>query len=290
MKESRGEKIFYVCNNIFLIILTCLILYPIVYVISASFSAGSAIKAGRVVLLPVDFDLTAYKYVFTDSSIWIAYLNSFFYTIVGAAVSMVFTILGAYALSKEDLPGRKFFNIVITVTMWFTAGMIPQYLNYKDFGLLDSRLAILLHGTISAYNMILLKNFFNSVPKSLEEACEIDGATQFQILTKVYLPLSMASLATITLFYAVGRWNEYMWPMIILSSDSKIPLQVIVKKIIVDLKETVDASQDETVFGALSNEGVIYATIVVSSVPMLVLYPFIQKYFVKGVMIGAVKG
>lgn len=290
MKESRGEKIFYVCNNIFLIILTCLILYPIVYVISASFSAGSAIKAGRVVLLPVDFDLTAYKYVFTDSSIWIAYLNSFFYTIVGAAVSMVFTILGAYALSKEDLPGRKFFNIVITVTMWFAAGMIPQYLNYKDFGLLDSRLAILLHGTISAYNMILLKNFFNSVPKSLEEACEIDGATQFQILTKVYLPLSMASLATITLFYAVGRWNEYMWPMIILSSDSKIPLQVIVKKIIVDLKETVDASQDETVFGALSNEGVIYATIVVSSVPMLVLYPFIQKYFVKGVMIGAVKG
>ena len=138
--------------------------------------------------------------------------------------------------------------------------------------------------------MILLKNFFNSVPKSLEEACEIDGASQFQILTKVYLPLSKASIATITLFYAVGRWNEYMWPMIVISSDSMIPLQVVVKKIIVDLKETVDATQDVAMQQSLSNEGVIYSTIVISSVPMLLLYPFIQKYFVKGVMIGAVKG
>ena len=290
MKESRGEKIFYVCNNIFLILLTCLILYPIVYVISASFSAGDSIKAGRVVLLPVDFDIAAYRYVFTDSTIWIAYLNSFFYTIVGAGLSMVLTIMGAYALSKDDLPGKKVINIIITVTMWFGAGMIPTYLNFRDLGLIDTRWGILLHGTVSAYNMILLKNFFNSVPKSLEEACEIDGASQFQILTKVYLPLSKASLATITLFYAVSRWNEYLWPMIIINSDSMIPLQVVVKKIIVDLKETVDMMQDQIVYGDLSNEGVIYATIVISSVLMLVLYPFIQKYFVKGVMIGAVKG
>ncbi len=290
MKETRGEKIFYICNNIGLILLTCLILYPIVYVISASFSAGDSIKAGRVVLLPVDFDLAAYKYVFTDNTIWMAYLNSFFYTIFGAGLSMVLTIMGAYTLSKPDLPGRKFINIMITITMWFGAGMIPTYLNFRDLGLLDTRLGILLHGTVSAYNMILLKNFFNSVPKSLEEACEIDGASQLQILTKVYLPLSKASIATITLFYAVGRWNEYMWPMIIINSDALIPLQVVVKKIIVDLKESFDATQDTQVYGALSNEGVIYATIVISSVPMLLLYPFIQKYFVKGVMIGAVKG
>ncbi len=290
MRETRGEKIFYICNNIGLILLTCLILYPIVYVISASFSAGDSIKAGRVVLLPVDFDLAAYKYVFTDSTIWIAYLNSFFYTIFGAGLSMVLTIMGAYTLSKPDLPGKKFMNIMITITMWFGAGMIPTYLNFRDLGLLDTRLGILLHGTVSAYNMILLKNFFNSVPKSLEEACEIDGASQLQILTKVYLPLSKASIATITLFYAVGRWNEYMWPMIIINSDALIPLQVVVKKIIVDLKESFDATQDTQVYGALSNEGVIYATIVISSVPMLLLYPFIQKYFVKGVMIGAVKG
>jgi len=174
--------------------------------------------------------------------------------------------------------------------MWFGAGMIPTFLNYRDLGLIDSRWGILLHGACSAYNMILLKNFFSSIPKSLEEACDIDGATQMQILTKVYLPLSKASLACITLFYAVARWNEYMWPMIIVSSDSKIPLQVVVKKIIVDLKETVDTMNDELTYGDLSNEGLIYATIVVSSVPMLVLYPFIQKYFVGGVMIGAVKG
>ncbi len=292
MKESRGEKIFYVCNNIFLILLTCIILYPIVYVISASFSAGSAIKAGRVVLLPVDFDLAAYKYTFTDKTIWIAYLNSFFYTIVGAAISMALTIMSAYALSKDDLPGKKFFNLFVMVTMWFGAGLIPTFLNFKSLGLVDTRWGILLHGTISAYNTVLLKNFFKAIPKSLEEACEIDGASQFQILTKVYLPLSKASLACITLFYAVGRWNEYMWPMIIVNSDSMIPLQVVVKKIIVDLKETVDMMQDRDtlVYGDLSNEGVIYATIVISSVPMLLLYPFIQKYFVKGVMVGAVKG
>ena len=274
MKETRGEKIFYICNNIGLILLTCLIMYPIIYVISASFSAGDSIKAGRVVLLPVNFDLTAYKFVFTDR----------------AGLSMVLTIMGAYTLSKPDLPGKKFINIMITVTMWFGAGLIPTYLNMRDLHLLDTRWAILLHGTVSAYNMILLKNFFNSVPKSLEEACEIDGASQFQILTKVYLPLSKASIATITLFYAVGRWNEYMWPMIVINSDSMIPLQVVVKKIIVDLKETVDTTQDVSMMQSLSNEGVIYATIVISSVPMLLLYPFIQKYFVKGVMIGAVKG
>ena len=290
MKESRGEKIFYIFNNIFLIILTCLILYPIVYVISASFSSGTAIKAGQVKLLPVDFDLSAYKYTFTDNTIWIAYLNSFFYTIFGTAIAMVFTILGAYTLSKDDLPGKRVISFFFTLTMWFGAGMIPTFLNYRDLGLIDSRWGILLHGACSAYNMILLKNFFSSIPKSLEEACDIDGATQMQILTKVYLPLSKASLACITLFYAVARWNEYMWPMIIVSSDSKIPLQVVVKKIIVDLKETVDTMNDELTYGDLSNEGLIYATIVVSSVPMLVLYPFIQKYFVGGVMIGAVKG
>lgn len=290
MKETRGEKIFYICNNIGLILLTCLIMYPIVYVISASFSAGDSIKAGHVILFPVNFNIAAYEYVFTDSTIWVAYLNSFFYTIFGAGLSMLLTIMGAYVLSKPDLPGKKFIDIMITVTMWFGAGLIPTYLNMRDLHLLDTRWAILLHGTVSAYNMILLKNFFNSVPKSLEEACEIDGASQMQILTKVYLPLSKASIATITLFYAVGRWNEYMWPMIVLKSDAMIPLQVVVKKIIVDLKETFDTTQDMSMVQTLSNEGVIYATIVISSVPMLMLYPFIQKYFVKGVMIGAVKG
>lgn len=290
MRESRGEKIFYICNNIFLILLTCLILYPIVYVISASVSSGDAIKAGRVVLLPVDLDFLAYKYVFTDSTIWISYLNSIFYTIVGTLISMVLTICGAYALSKETLPGGKIINFSIVLTMWFSAGMIPIYLNLRDLSLINTRLSVLLPFAVSTYNFILLRNFFSAVPKSLEEACEIDGATQLQILTKVYLPLSKASLATVALFYAVDKWNEYLWPMILLNDDSMVPLQVVIKKIIVDLKETNDKLQDDFFFEKLSNEGIIYASIVVSAVPMLIIYPFIQRYFVKGVMIGAVKG
>lgn len=290
MKESKGEKIFYICNNLFLILLTCIIMYPIVYVISASLSSGDAIKAGKVVLFPINFDLLAYKYVFTDSTIWIAYLNSFFYTIVGTLISLVLTVLGAYPLSKDVLPGKKVISFLLVVTMWFGAGMIPIYLNLRSLGLINSRLAILLPHAVSTYNYILLRNFFSTVPKSLEEAAEIDGATQMQILTKVYLPLSKASIATIALFYAVARWNEYLWPMILLSDDSKIPLQVVVKKIIVDMKESVEQMQNDTMYQELTNEGIIYASIVISSIPMLLLYPFIQKYFVKGVMLGAVKG
>lgn len=290
MKESKGEKIFYICNNLFLILLTCIIMYPIVYVISASLSSGDAIKAGKVVLFPINFDLLAYKYVFTDSTIWIAYLNSFFYTIVGTLISLVLTVLGAYPLSKDVLPGKKVISFLLVVTMWFGAGMIPIYLNLRSLGLINSRLAILLPHAVSTYNYILLRNFFGTVPKSLEEAAEIDGATQMQILTKVYLPLSKASIATIALFYAVARWNEYLWPMILLSDDSKIPLQVVVKKIIVDMKESVEQMQNDTMYQELTNEGIIYASIVISSIPMLLLYPFIQKYFVKGVMLGAVKG
>ncbi len=290
MKETRGEKIFYVCNNIFLILLTCLIMYPIVYVISASFSSGMAIQAGRVILFPVDLDFSAYKYIFTDPTIWISYLNSFFYTIVGTLISMVLTICGAYGLSKEKLPGRKFFNLMIVISMWMGAGMIPIFLNIRDLHLVNTRLSVLLPFAVSSYNFILLRNFFNSIPKSLEEACEIDGASQFQILLHVYLPLSTAALATIALFYAVGKWNEYLWPMILLNDDSKIPLQVVIKKIIVDMKDTASQAQEDIFSDKLTNEGIIYSSIVVSSVPMLVLYPFIQKYFVKGVMIGAVKG
>lgn len=290
MRESKGEKIFYICNNIFLILLTCLIMYPVIYVVSASFSSGTAIRTGKVILFPVEADLISYKFVFTNSTLWVSYLNSFFYTIVGTLISMVLTIMGAYALSKNDLPGGKLINIFIIVTMWFAAGIIPNYLNFKELGLLNSRMGVLLHGTISTYNFILMKNFFSSIPKSLEEACEIDGASQLQILSKIYMPLSKASIATIALFYAVARWNEYLWPMILLRDDELVPLQVVVKKIIVDFKQQAENIQDDLFYGKLSNEGFIYATIVVSTVPMLVLYPFIQKFFVKGVMIGAVKG
>lgn len=291
MRETKGEKIFYVVNTLFLIVLTALIVYPVIYVISASLSSREAILTGRVTLLPVDFNIEAYRYVFAEKQIWISYLNSFFYTIVGTGVAMTVTILGAYALSKPVLPGKKIITFAVVLTMWFGAGTIPIYLNFRDLGLLDSRAAIVIGFCCSAYNFILLRNFFSAIPQSLEEAADIDGAGQWQILFRIYLPLSLPSIATISLFYAVSRWNSYFWEMILLSNDDLIPLQVVIKKLIVDLKgiaqkaDSVDVSMYQ-----FSEETVVYASIVVSAVPMFILYPFIQKYFVKGVMVGAVKG
>ncbi len=288
MKQSRGEKIFYFCDVVFLILLTLLMIYPIVYVISASLSSGNAVVTGKVVLFPVDFDLSAYKMVLKNNSIWIAYANSIFYTVCGTLISAFLTICGAYPLSKERLRGRKAITFMIALTLWFTAGMIPMYLNFRDLGLLNTRLGILLHGAASTFNFILMKNFFQSIPKSLEEAANIDGANDYHVLFKIFLPLSLPSIATIALFYAVARWNEYLWPMLLVNEDRLMPLQVILKKLIIDMQ--VDMEKNMDVSQKVTSETVIYATIVVAALPMLLLYPFIQKYFVKGVMVGSIKG
>jgi len=291
LKISKGEKAFYAVNTAFLILLTFIIMYPLIYVISASLSSSEALKMGEVVLFPKDFSLAAYKYIFGMNEIWISYLNSIYYTVVGTAVCMVVTISCAYPLSKDKLPGKRIFGFFLMVTMWFSAGTIPMYLNFRDLGLLNTRSAIILGFACETFNVILMRNFFMSVPKSLEEAAEIDGAGQWRILTKIYLPLSMPAIATITLFYAVAKWNGYFWSMILLNNDKLIPLQVLIKKMIVELKvpmeqaDLVDASTQE-----VTEETVVYASIIVSSLPMLILYPFIQRFFVKGVMVGAVKG
>ncbi len=290
MRDTKGEKIFYAVNTIFLVLLTLLIVYPIVYVISASFSSRDMIVTGRVVLLPKEFNLEAYKYVFSDKQIWTSYINAIYYTLVGTAVCMVVTICGAYPLSKPGLPGKGVITFLVALTMWFGAGMIPMYLNFRDLGLLNTRTSVIVGFACDTFNFILLRNFFMSIPRSLEEAADIDGASQWKILTKVYLPLSLPSLATIALFYAVSKWNGYLWSMILLNDDKLIPLQVVIKKLIVDL-QGITAKQDsvDQTLMKFSEETVVYASIVISAVPMLILYPFIQKYFVKGVMVGAVK-
>lgn len=291
MRISKGEKIFYIVNTIFLILLTLVILYPIVYVISASFSSTDAVRTGKVILFPKELSFEAYKYLFEDKFIWISYLNSIYYTVVGTVVCMIVTICGAYPLSREELPGGRVITFIITLTMWLTAGMIPQYLNFRDLGLLNTRTSLIIGFACNTYNFILMRNFFMSVPKSLEEAAEVDGATQFTILIKIFLPLSMPAIATVSLFYAVGHWNTYLWPMILLTNDKLIPLQVLIKKYIVDLKiDPLKMGMVDQSTQSLSEETVIYASIVISAVPMLVAYPFIQKFFTKGVMVGAVKG
>lgn len=288
MKMSRGEKIFQFVNVTFLILLALLIIYPIVYIISASLSSGTAVVTGKVVLFPVDFDTSAYDFVFHNKEIWIAYKNSIIYTFLGTLLSMVLTICGAYPLSKPRLHGRQAITFLIALTLWFSAGMIPKFLNFRDLGLLNKRFTIILSGACSTFNFILMKNFFQSVPRDLEDAANIDGANELQILTRIYLPVSTPAIATISLFYAVARWNEYLWPMILVNKDKYMPLQVVLKKMIVDLNVEIEKNID--VIHEFSEETFIYATIVVSAVPMLLLYPFIQKYFVKGVMVGSIKG
>lgn len=290
MIESRGEKIFRVINYTVLGIFALLTLYPFIYVLSASISMPHNVVAGKVLLFPKDITFAAYTEVLTDPSIWMAYGNTIFYTVVGTAFSMLLTICGAYPLSKRRLHGRKFFTILVTVTMWFDAGMIPFYLNLKDMGMLNSRTTIIVAFAISVFNVILLRTFFEGIPAELEEAAKVDGATELQVLCKVYLPLSKASLATIGLFYAISRWNGYFWAMILLKDESKMPLQVLIKKLIMDNSFSSEYSTALDYTTKLSPETLTYATIIISIIPIIMVYPYIQKYFVKGVMVGAIKG
>ena len=208
----------------------------------------------------------------------------------GTFVSMIFTVTGAYVLSKPELKFRKLITILVVVTMWFDPGMIPKYLNFRDLGMINSYSSVILGFAINTFNVIILKSFFEAVPKSLEESARIDGATQWQIMTKIYIPLSTSALTTVSLFYAVSRWNGYFWTMILLTDDSKVPLQVFLKKLIVEKDMAGEAAQMITQSSLTSPQSIIYAVIVLSILPILVIYPFIQKFFKKGVTLGAVKG
>ena len=288
MQESRGEKLFFRFNYILLTVLMLIVLFPILYVLSASVSSPDAVVSGRVLLFPVNPTLDAYKAVFREPAIWLGYANTIFYTVVGTAASMALTICGAYSLSKRRLRGRTFFNLMIAFTLVFNSGIIPIYMNLRSLHLLDSRTAIILGFALSTFNVIILRTFFQSVPEELEEAAHIDGASEATIMFRIILPLSKAALATVTLFYAVSRWNGYFWAMVLLRSEDKVPLQVLLNRLVVQMKPSDTMMATDSSY--LIAETVIYATIVVAVLPMMLFYPFIQKYFVQGVMIGSIKG
>lgn len=275
---------------IFLFVLTCVL--PFLNVIAISFSSKSAILRGDVSFFPVEFELKAYEILFSDQTM----IDCLFYTVkltvIYTAIAMVMTILMAYPLTKERLRGRKFFNLMALFTMYFSGGTIPIYLNVKWFGLLDSMWSLIIPGVLSTYNMIIMKSFFSSLPKELEEAATIDGANDFQILLKVYLPLSLASIATLTLFYAVGKWNSFADAKYYIQTKALQPLQLRLYNIIKG-STAVDVTAIEG--NANSNaqnvsESIESATIIFATLPILVVYPFVQRYFVSGVTIGAVKG
>ena len=290
IKVGTDEKIFYIVNYVLLAIFAVMFLYPIVYVFSAAVSNPYFVETGSVVLIPKGFNFNSFKSAMQLSGIWRAYGNSIFITVFGTIVSMFFTITGAYVLSKPELKFRKFLTFMVIVTMWFDPGMIPKYLNFRDLQMINSYSGIILGFAINTFNVIILKSFFEAVPKSLEESARIDGASQFQIMTKIYLPLSTSAITTVSLFYAVSRWNGYFWTMVLLTDDEKAPLQVFLKKLIVVKNMAGEASQMITPESLTSPQTVIYAVIALSLIPILMVYPFIQKFFRKGVTLGAVKG
>lgn len=286
--ETRGEKIFKVFNYIILSIISLITLYPVLYVISASLSSPAAVLGGKVVLCPVDITFDSYKILLKNSDIYLAYANTIFYTVAGTFISIVLEVLMAYPLSKKRLFGRNAISMGLAFSMWISAGMIPMYLVIKNLGMLNSRWSLLIPFACTAYHIILLRTFFQSLPDAFEEYAKIEGAGDWRILTSIYVPLSKAAIATVILYIAVGKWNSYFWAMTLLRDDAKMPLQVLLKNMVVQM--SVSASGEDAGNGNMSQETMVYSTMVIAMVPMLILYPFIQKYFVKGVMIGGVKG
>lgn len=284
IKESFGERVFQVFNYILLGLIGFVCLYPMWHVLMASFSDSTALTAHSGLLLwPIEFSLDAYKRVLSNQNIWTGYINTIKYLVLGVSTSMVMTILGAYVLSRRDFMLRRPIMLAITFTMFFSGGTIPTYLNIQQLGLKGSIWGIVLPFCIATYNMIILRTSFESLPESLLEAARIDGAGQLACLTRIVLPLSKATLAVIALYYGVAYWNGWFWPSQILEVKGDMPLAVVLRDILIN----TDMQQMDT--GVTNMEGIKYATIIVATVPILCVYPFIQKYFAQGVMIGAVK-
>lgn len=292
---ARKEKVWTTPQIILVIVIlifsaSCLL--PFVNVIATSFSSKSAILSGRVTFWPVEFETNAYKAIFADPAMIRSMGLTVFITVVYTAIAMALTILMAYPLSKKRLRGRKFFNFLALFTMYFSGGTIPIYLNIKELGLLNNVWSLIIPGALSTYNMIILKSFFTALPNELEEAAIIDGATDFQVLIRVYLPLSLASLATLTLFYAVGKWNSFQDAMYYIQDKALQPLQLKLYNIIKG-SQAVDVAAMEggtSTMASSISESIEPACIVFATLPILVVYPFVQRYFVSGVTIGAVKG
>ena len=287
--KRKEISLFQILNTTFLALLALSCLYPFIYVLSASFSSADSINTGKVWFWPVEATLESYAKVFERKELLLAYGNTFYYTIVGTSINLLLTLLGAYPLSKKRLAGRGPMSFFIAFSMLFSAGLIPVYLNYRDLGLLDTRWAILLGGAVSAINLIIMRTFLQAIPDELEESAKIDGANDWTILWRVYLPLARPAMAAVGLFYAVGHWNSYFMAMILLRDPAKIPLQVYLQQIIVQMQvpDEIKATIDVVPY---SQETIIYATIMIAITPIILVYPFIQKHFVKGVLIGSIKG
>ena len=291
--HTSGEKLYYFINDFLLVFALLLVAYPIIYVFSASFSSPSAVMSSKVVLWPVDFSLEGYKAVFGEKKVWTGYANTFFYTTVGTVINVVLTIMCAYPLSRKDFVGRNTFMFIVTFTMIFTGGMLPTYIVIRQLGLINTRWAMLLPGAIGAWNVIVTRTYYQTnISDELLDAAYLDGCDNIRFLLRVVIPLSAPITAVMILFYAVGHWNTYFSAFIYLSNRSLFPLQIFLREILVLNQITADLTYDPEI--AAAKQGLAdllkYSLIIVASLPIWCAYPFVQKYFVRGIMIGAIKG
>lgn len=292
IKESLGDRIFDIVVNVTLALCVLACAYPIYLVIINSFSDPNMVAKGEIWWRPIGITLDAYVEVFKNKDILQGYANSLYYTVLGTALNMVLTIPAAYALSKPQLFGRNLIMKLLVFTMYFSGGLVPHYILMQGLGLLNTRMGVLVVGAVATTNLIIARTFFaSSIPNELEEAAEIDGCSVLQTFLRIVLPLSKAMLSVIMLYYAVARWNNYTSSLYYQPLASELhPLQMVLRRILITMQQNSELSAEEADYYAKLANMIKYAVIVVASVPLLVIYPFIQKYFEKGVMMGSVKG
>lgn len=300
IRQSKGDLVFDVINTILVVAITVVMLYPLYFTVIASISEPVDVVRGNVVFLPSGFTLEAYQNVVKESSIWTGYRNSFFYAIFGTVFNLILTLPCAFALSSREMPGRRILNLIFIFTMYFSGGMIPTYLQVKSLGLINTPYTLIIIGGVSVYNMIITRTYFeNNIPREIYESASIDGATEFRSFFTMALPLARPIIAVITLFYAVTHWNSYFNAYLYITKTDYQPLQIVLRSILL-MNQGATAALDPD---ALDAEMVMemarrtyvaysmkYALIFIASAPLLIAYPFVQKHFVSGIMIGSVKG
>lgn len=288
-KKTLGDRIFNAANFIFMILIMLIMVYPCWYVLMASFSDPVAIYGnGGILLWPKKFGIYTYQEVLKNSQVWLGYRNTVLYVACGGLLSLFLTISAAFCLTRRGLPGRNGILFLILFTMYFSGGLIPSYLVVRSLKLLDTPFAVLLPGAVSTYNLIITITYFRGLPYELEEAAKIDGAGDYTVLFRIMVPLATPIIAVIALYYMVGIWNNYFTPMLYLNKRSLFPLQLFLREILIQNNTaSITASQSDSAQAYAEN--VKYAIIVVSTVPVMCIYPFLQRYFVKGIMIGAIK-
>ncbi|MBQ1215304.1 MAG: carbohydrate ABC transporter permease [Firmicutes bacterium] len=289
---ATSDKIFYVLVYGIAIFAFLITLYPFIYIIATSFSGAHAVYQGKVTLFPIDFNIAGYKQVFKQDGLWQAYGNTIFYTVVGTIVNIVFTCIAAYPLSRRKFCARRFLNFFIAFTMYFSGGMIPTYLMITKLGFYNSRWVMIIPGLISTYNTMICRSAFAGIPDEVTESADIDGANDLQIFYHIAIRLITPTIAVLVLYYAVGHWNNFFTPLLYMSKEELMPMQVLLRRVLIqssgEMLGAMETSGDEST-AAISAQ-IRYVTIVVATLPILVIYPMLQKYFVKGVMVGAVKG